>query len=81
MLFFQIALLLGYLYAHWLNGRVRPRMQVIVHAALLTASIAALPILPNPAWKTAAGAPSLKILALLAATIDCRIFCCLPQAR
>jgi hypothetical protein len=68
MLFFQIALLMGYVYAHWLNGRLRPRMQAIVHATLLAASLAALPILPNPAWKTAAGSPSLKIPALLAAT-------------
>ena len=74
MLFFQVALLAGYLYAHWLNGKLRPRIQAIVHMALLAASLLALPILPNPAWKTAAGSPSLKILALLAATIGLPYF-------
>jgi SAM-dependent methyltransferase len=74
MLFFQLTLLLGYLYAHWLNEKVRPRVQAAVHTVALAISLAALPILPNPFWKTAAGAPSLKILALLAATIGLPYF-------
>ena len=68
MLFFQIVLLLGYLYAHWLHEKLRPRMQALVHIGVLAVSCAALPILPNPAWKTVGGPPSLKILALLATT-------------
>ncbi len=74
MLFFQLTLLLGYLYAHWLNEKLRPRTQAAVHTVALAISMAALPILPNPLWKTAAGAPSLKILALLAATIGLPYF-------
>jgi SAM-dependent methyltransferase len=74
MLFFQLTLLLGYLYAHWLNEKLRPRAQAAVHTAALAISMAALPILPNPMWKTAAGAPSLKILALLAVTIGLPYF-------
>ncbi len=74
MLFFQLTLLLGYLYAHWLNEKLRPRMQAIVHATALAISLAALPILPNVSWKTAGGAPSLKILALLAATVGLPYF-------
>jgi SAM-dependent methyltransferase len=74
MLFFQLTLLLGYLYAHWLNEKLRPRVQAAVHTAALAISLAVLPILPNPMWKTAAGAPSLKILALLAATIGLPYF-------
>jgi hypothetical protein len=74
MLFFQLILLLGYLYAHWLNEKVRPRVQAAVHTVVLAISLAALPILPNPIWKTAEGAPSLKILALLAATIGLPYF-------
>jgi hypothetical protein len=74
MLFFQLTLLLGYLYAHWLNEKLRPRVQAAVHTAALAISLAALPILPNPIWKSAAGAPSLKILALLAATIGLPYF-------
>src|ERR1700759_1750119 len=62
MLFFQMTLLLGYVYAHWLNEKLRPRVQAIVHATALAISLAVLPILPNPAWKTSGGAPSLKIL-------------------
>jgi hypothetical protein len=75
MLFFQIVLLLGYLYAHWLNRKLGPRRQASVHLAMLAASLAALPMLPNPAWKTAAiGQPSLRILALLAATVGLPYF-------
>src|ERR1700683_1768798 len=50
MLFFQMALLGGYAYAHWLNGKSR-KTQTIVHLALLALSFLSLPILPNPAWK------------------------------
>ena len=70
MLFFQAVLLLGYLYAHWLHEKLPPRKQAWVHLGLLAVSLAALPILPNPAWKVAAsGNPPLRILALLAVTV------------
>src|SRR3974390_699683 len=66
MVFFQVVLVLGYLYAHWPPRALSPRRQAVVHSALLAASVAALPILPNPHWKTGAIAqPSLRILALL----------------
>jgi len=74
MLFFQAVLLLGYLYAHWLHRKLAPRLQSGVHIALLAASLAALPVLPNPAWKTAAGNPSLRILALLGVTVGLPYF-------
>src|SRR5271157_5455837 len=62
MLFFQAVLLLGYVYAHWLHQKAGARLQAVLHMGFLAASLAALPILPNPAWKTAtAGAPSLRI--------------------
>ena len=35
MLFFQVMLLLGYLYAHWLQGRFTPRREALTHTALL----------------------------------------------
>lgn len=73
MLFFQVVLLLGYLYAHWLQRRP-PRRQAILHSVLLAASLAALPILPNPEWKTGAGPPSARILALLAVTVGMPYF-------
>lgn len=75
MLFFQIVLLLGYLYAHGLNTRLAPRRQAALHIGLLLLSLAALPILPAAHWKPAADAqPSFRILALLAATVGLPYF-------
>lgn len=75
MLFFQVVLLLGYVYAHWLHQKLTPRLQAAVHGALLAASLAALPILPSPSWAVPeAGQPSLRILALLALTVGLPYF-------
>ena len=70
LLFFQAALLGGYLYAHWSTKRLNPRRQAIVHIVLMGASLALLPILPSPSWRpTHAGDPSARILLLLTVTI------------
>jgi hypothetical protein len=70
LLFFQAALLAGYLYAHWSTTGLRPRKQAMLHIGLLAVSVALLPILPSPSWKPShAGDPSLRILLLLAVTI------------
>jgi hypothetical protein len=75
MLFFQAVLLGGYLYAHWMHERLPSRKQAWVHIAVLAVSLAALPIIPGAAWKTATtGSPSLRILALLAATVGAPYF-------
>src|ERR1700685_1578573 len=69
MLFFQMALLGGYAYAHWVNGQPG-RRQTTIHLALLALSFFSLPILPNPAWKPQGlEDPLLRILGLLAATV------------
>src|SRR4051812_46590078 len=74
MLFFQMALLGGYAYAHWLNGQ-RGSKQAIIHAALLAVSFLSLPILPSVMWKpTGAGDPLLGILGLLTATVGLPYF-------
>lgn len=74
MLFFQAALLAGYSYAHFIQ-RLPPRRQVFLHAALLAVSLATLPILPNPAWKTGTVTqPSLQILGLLTLTVGLPYF-------
>jgi len=74
MLFFQLVLLLGYVYAHWLN-KLLPRRQAIAHISLLALSLAALPIIPNPGWKhSGLGQPSFAILALLAVTVGLPYF-------
>jgi hypothetical protein len=46
MLFVQMTLLLGYLYAHWLHEVRAGKQQAIVHTVMLAASLIALPILP-----------------------------------
>jgi SAM-dependent methyltransferase len=75
MVFFQLVLLLGYAYAHWLTSRVRPERQAWIHIALLVASLAFLPIAPDASWKPAGGDnPVLRILALLFATIGLPYF-------
>ncbi len=74
MLFFQLVLLLGYAYAHWLN-KWAPRKQAITHISLLALSVTTLPIIPSPAWKhSAMRQPSLTILALLAVTVGLPYF-------
>lgn len=75
LLFFQTALLLGYTYSHGIVRRLKPRRQWMLHAVLLLACLALLPILPNPAWKPLTpDAPILHILGLLAATIGLPYF-------
>jgi len=71
MLFFQVLLLGGYAYAHWLGSRRSPGVQAAVHITLLAASLFFLPIAPRAdLWKIGSSTdPSGRILLLLAATI------------
>ncbi|MBL8178200.1 MAG: fused MFS/spermidine synthase [Bryobacterales bacterium] len=70
MLFFQMALLAGYLYSHWSTSRLAGKAQATVHIALLALSLAVLPVAPADHWKPAGGGnPTLQILALLAGTV------------
>ena len=55
MLFFQLLLLAGYAYVHFVIRRLRPRAQVLVHVALLLAAASQLPIVPDDAWKPLSG--------------------------
>ena len=57
MVFFQAALLGGYLYAHLLTTRLAPRAQVAVHVGLLLTALLALPLVVVDA----AGAPRLPL--------------------
>src|SRR5438552_1644296 len=64
MLFFQAMLLVGYLYAHWLQGRP-PARQALIHIGVLAISLIALPIAADPSWKPSpADNPSLLLLAV-----------------
>jgi hypothetical protein len=70
MLFFQMLLLGGYAYAHFVSRHLRPRTQAIVHLVLVAAALATLPITPAETWKThSSGDPTWHILALLAASL------------
>src|SRR5579871_4327502 len=71
LVFFQVSLLLGYLYAHCVAEYLRPKRQALVHGILLLASLAALwGIPPSAFWKPVAGGdPTVRILLLLSATI------------
>jgi len=71
MLFFQVMLLAGYAYAHWLGSARNRKLQSRVHIALLAVSLVFLPIAPRAdLWKPASSDdPSGRILLLLAATV------------
>ncbi|MFI5166427.1 MAG: spermidine synthase [Thermoanaerobaculales bacterium] len=79
MVFFQVALLAGYAYAHVLARRARPRVQRAVHLGLLGAGGVALlaqaflwgtPLLPDAAWKPSGnGHPATGIAVLLLAAV------------
>ena len=70
MLFFQVVLLLGYLYADASIRFLKPKLQVLLHVSLLGACLFLLPIIPGGDWKPAPSQdPNLRILALLAATV------------
>ena len=69
MLFYQSVLLLGYAYAHLVARWLPLRVQVILHVALLLASVLLLPVAPSVSWKPATGDdPLVRILGLLLAT-------------
>ena len=70
LVFFQTLLLLGYAYSDLVSRRLASKAQVLLHALLLIASAASLPVLAGDAWKPAGDEdPSRYILLLLAATV------------
>jgi hypothetical protein len=74
LVFFQSVLLAGYAYADW-TSRLGARRQAYLHAALLAASLACLPIIASTGWKPQGDEePILRILALLVATIGLPYF-------
>ena len=73
LVFFQVCVLAGYSYAHLLTTFAHPRRQRVIHGALLIAACALMPILPSDALRPTADAdPTLHILWLLTATVDCQ---------
>lgn len=74
MVFFQTALLLGYLYAHALSRLRRPGAQVAVHAALLALAAIFLPIGLHGATPDPEGSPAGWTLRLLAGAVGIPFF-------
>src|ERR1039457_2538958 len=76
LLFFQMVLLLGYLYSHAVIRYLKPRAQMLLHAGLLAVSVLVLPIYPSASWKPAGALtePTFQILGLLAVTIGMPYF-------
>jgi SAM-dependent methyltransferase len=75
LVFFQFLLLFGYAYSDWTTRKLAPRRQIALHVALLLASLASLPIVPDAAWKPHGDDdPTWRILGLLGATIGLPYF-------
>ena len=70
LLFFQVLLLLGYLYAHLVMRHLPHRRQLQLHGSLLVLAALALPLRLHAAFKpSGTGDPVLQLLALLATTV------------
>jgi hypothetical protein len=74
MLFFQLVLLGGYIYAHWLINNLKPSRQISTHVALLALSILVLPIAPNRHLMSGQSDPSLQLLLLLLTSVGAPYF-------
>lgn len=75
LLFFQLVLLLGYLYAHTLVRYLKPKTQRWLHGGLLLVSAATLPIYPRLSWKPSGTEnPTAAILWLLCLTVGLPYF-------
>jgi hypothetical protein len=84
MLFFQLLLTGGYVYAHWLIGHIRIQKQPIIHMALITMAIVLLilfsfvwtsPIIPDSSWSPQdVNSPILDIFKLLIVSIGLPYF-------
>jgi hypothetical protein len=85
MLFFQLLLLGGYLYAHLLSTNLSGRTQAVVHIAVLAGSVSVIvlgalfwktPLLPGPSWRpTSSDFPVSYILRLLLVAVGLPFLC------
>jgi spermidine synthase len=69
MLFFQSALLIGYLYAHVVTRYLRPRASMALHAALLLAPLPFLPLRVPAAGSTAELQPAGWLLGIMVTSV------------
>lgn len=70
VLFFQVMLFVGYLYAHLAVRRLSPRRQGFAYGLLLVAALCLMPVLPAETWRPQAEVnATLHILIMLSATL------------
>jgi hypothetical protein len=75
MLFFQVVLVLGYAWSHFITRRLSPRQQWLVQVVLLAVAMVMLPVRPDEYWKPSDGhMATLRVLGLLAACIGLPFF-------
>jgi hypothetical protein len=75
MLFFQVVLFAGYMYAHLTTQYLTPRKQALLHVGLLIVAACLLPITPAESWKPTADVhPTGRILFLLTACVGLPYF-------
>jgi hypothetical protein len=75
MLFFQVVLFGGYVYAHLTTQYLSPKKQAVLHVGLLVAAACLLPISPADSWKPTGGEnPALQIVLLLSVSIGLLYF-------
>ena len=74
MLFFQLLLFAGYLYAHLLSSHLKPKSQLVTHVVLMALALTAS-VLPDAGWKpTGAENPTLQIVLMLSVSIGLPFF-------
>jgi hypothetical protein len=69
LVFFSVALLLGYLYAHWISSRFKPIQQALIHIVLLTAALLTLGMHVSPGPWAVSYHPALTVFRVLATVI------------
>jgi hypothetical protein len=75
MLFFQVMLLMGYLYSYLIAMRVSRGSQGLLHAALLLLSLTTISLRPRLGWMDpAVGHPALSILGVLLVSVGLPYF-------
>lgn len=76
LVFYQVALLAGYLYAHLISVRLHPRTQILLQVVLLLVAAATLPIGVRGDTETAAAStyPILWVFRLLAGSLGLPFF-------
>jgi hypothetical protein len=75
MLFFQVLLVGGYAYAHWITKLPDRRWQFAIHGVLLLLAATRFPVTPSDYWKPIDGtSPTFRILGLLAANVGLPYF-------